>query len=179
MQRIGCCASALLSSSQITMSRCWWDLNGAMWTHLRHMRPAKSSNFYFSLCFLPFSKKVVFTLQWTEPGCRYSQLRTDSGTQRGERRNESKRRKLKPLIVREAEASVDYKPKCPVKNSRGCSLYLQQHSRESGKGQSEHEEKKAPHFLTPAIITEGCKAVSHLIQGLFTAFYNFLQKASA
>lgn len=64
---------------------------------------------------------------------------------------------LKPLLSSKAEASVDYKPECPVKESRGCSLYLQQHHRQSGEGRNRHEEKKAPRFVTPAITAEGCK----------------------
>ena len=85
---------------------------------------------------------------------------------------------LKPLLSREAEASVDYKPECPIKDSRGSSLYLQQHHRESREGQRGHEEKQAPHFITAAIIAEECEALSHLIQWLFTSFHHFPQKVS-
>lgn len=152
----------------------WSDLNSPEDTGAQQ----NYQTFIFPCAFY-LSPKMLFTLQWTDAGCRYSQLRTGSGRQHGERRNESKRGKPKPLISREAEASADYKPKCPAKDSRGCSLYVQQHFRECGEGKSGHEEKKAPHFLTPAIIAEGCKAFSHLIQGLFTSFYIFFQKASA
>lgn len=66
-----------------------------------------------------------------------------AGKQCGETRNERKRKQPKHLISKEVEASADAKPECPVKDSRGCSLYLQQHHRESQEGQSRkhHEEK--------------------------------------
>lgn len=91
---------------------------------------------------------------------------------------EKEEKNLKTILSREAEASVGYKPECQIKDSRGCSLYLQQHSRESREGQSAREEKKAPYFIIPAIIAQGCEALPHFIQWLFTSFYHFPQKVS-
>lgn len=51
---------------------------------------------------------------------------------------------------------MDRKLKCPVKDGRSDSLYLKQHHRESGEGQSGHEEKKAQDFLTPAVTAGRC-----------------------
>lgn len=72
--------------------------------------------------------------------------------------------------------SVDHKPECPVKDSRGCSVYLQQHHGESREGQSGHEEAQG--FVTPAVIAEGCEASSHMVQWLFTSLHHFPQKDS-
>jgi len=58
---------------------------------------------------------------------------------------------LSLLLSREAEASVGYEPERPTKDSKGCSLYLQQHHRESGESQSGHEEGKASGFVTPLL----------------------------
>lgn len=64
---------------------------------------------------------------------------------------------------------LDYRPECPIKDSRGCCFYIQQHHSKSGKGQNGHEENKAPHF-SPAIIAEGWET--------FTFFHHLPQKVS-
>lgn len=80
---------------------------------------------------------------------------------------ENDKKPLKPLLSREDEVSVDYKPECPIKDSRGCCLYIQQHHSKSVKGQNGHEENKARPF-SPAVIAEGCET--------FTFFHHYPQK---
>lgn len=85
------------------------------------------------------------------------------------RQGEKDKKPLKPLLSREDEVSVDYKPECPIKDSRGCCLCIQQHHSKPVKGQNGHEENKAPHF-SPAITAEGCET--------FTFFHHFPQKVA-
>lgn len=82
---------------------------------------------------------------------------------------EKDQKPLKLLLSVEDEVSVDHKPECPIKDSRGCSLYIQQHHSKSKKGQNGHQENKALHF-SPALIAEGCET--------FMFFHHFPQKVS-
>lgn len=81
------------------------------------------------------------------------------------REREKDNKTLKSLLSREDEVSVDYN-ECPIKDSRGCCLYIQQHHRKSVKGQNGHEEKSTT-FLT-AVIAEQCET--------FTFFHLYPQK---